>query len=71
MKKKVYETVEEIPKETTENKEEPLKATDTLQSEAAPQPKSRASKAKKIKTNKIIGLMGVEHQEGPPGSTHG
>ena len=70
-KKKTYEKVEDIPKEGEVPKTDTLKATDTLPSEADPQPRNRAPKAKKAKSNKIIGLMGIEHDTGPPGSTHG
>lgn len=71
MAKKVYDSVDEIPKEGEAPETEPLKDTDTLPSEASPAPKSRGSKPKTPKSNKIIGLMGVEHDQGPPGSTHG
>jgi len=61
--------------QSTPVKTEGLKDTDTLPSETEPKPTSTGSgKKKKRKTHKekkIIGLMGVVHQEGPPGSTHG
>jgi len=49
----------------------PLKSTDTLPSESKTSPEKQAEVAKKPKKRKIIGLMGFELQEGPPGSSHG
>lgn len=58
-----------------EPEKEALKDTDTLPSEKNEAKKPKAGKGKKAeppkKTGKIIGLMGIEHDEGPPGSSHG
>lgn len=55
--------------------EDALKSTDTLPSEADDAPKAGSNGSKKeespAKKKKIIGLMGIEQDEGPPGSTHG
>jgi len=79
MGKKVYEKVEDIPKEGEEAEPEGLKDTDTLPSEAETKPESSGSESKKEEkptkkkkvTGRIIGLMGIEHDPGPPGSSHG
>lgn len=55
--------------------EEPLKDTDTLPSEAETGDEKQAPEDKKEKKHpkkkRIIGLMGIEHQVGPAGSSHG
>lgn len=65
----------EIKKKVEKVAEEPLKETDTLPSEAETEVKKQAIENKEggkpKKKKKIIGLMGIELPEGPPGSTHG
>jgi hypothetical protein len=62
-------------KKSETEKKQALKDTDTLPSEAETAAKTPAGKsdnaAKRTSKKKIIGLMGVEHEPGPPGSTHG
>jgi len=71
------ETQQEPEQEEVEKEPETegLKDTDTLPSEAIEatksKPKSSTKEETPTKKKKIIGVMGIEHDVGPPGSTHG